>query len=384
MVVHIKARVETALRLTTGQIHDLGNVEIAVSNWLDTDAAGPLHRGLFFDARARASDYQGALELAMRAADGVLSSLAFLGAAGAGPLVPAAIFRDVPGGCHLRQFIELPLGPSVARVLDSAYTDRTLGAIDALEPDRRDRVYTAISWYRKAALERQPIDAFTASWLGLETLNGLLAQRYGVTNERVERTCPSCGVAVLTAPTSAGIRELLIELGGTALWDKARRRRVALLHATQPLAEVHDDLRALAQQITHALRQGVLKLSGLDEAGRSPTPMPVPRRHQMRADVFLPEYSVTQVPRGPRHPRLRLHTLGTATRRVESGRTLETADTQWELVDFSGPQYRFSSTIEPEVDPDDPAATAEMRLLGQESRPEVPIDVMDERDEAPE
>ena len=36
---------------------------------------------------------------------------------------------------------------------------------------------------------------------------------------------------------------------GRSLWDDARRRRVALLHATRPLAEVHTDLPVLARQL---------------------------------------------------------------------------------------------------------------------------------------
>lgn len=368
--VHVKARTPTALRLETGQIHDLGMVEVSVSNWIQEDAAGPVHRGLFFDSRARGQTYRSALDLAMRAADGVMSSLSFASATGSGPLEPLAIFNDVPGGCHVRQFLELPLGPSVARVLESARTEWILSAVDQLPPARRDRIFTAMSWYRKAALEPQPIDAFTAGWLGLETLNALLAEHYGVRNERTVRTCQACGASVVTSPTSAGIRELLIEVGGADLWNAAHRRRIALLHATTPLAEVHDDLKNLARQITRGLRKGVMLLGGLNDDGREPTPMGVPRQHRARVDLFLPDYAVAMVPIGPRHPRVRVRSLKSAKRLVENGRTIESAETQWEVVDFDGPKYKAEWKIEPDQDPDDASASAEMRFLGQEASPD--------------
>jgi hypothetical protein len=320
---------------------------------------------------SRGENHQAALDLATRAADGVLSSLVFVSGAGAGPLEPLAIFADGDGGCNLRQFVELPLGPTVARMVGGPQTERALFAIDGLASKRRERIFTAMSWFRKAAFERQPIDAFTAAWLGLETLNALLAEHYGVSNERVERRCPKCDEPVIVAPTSAGIRDLLTTLGGPALWDDARRRRVALLHATRPLAEVHADLPALARQLTHALRHAVLLLSGFSpEAGEAqPTTMSVPRRHRARVDVFLPDYSVAQLPRGPHYPSMRLHRMQRATRTEVNGRTVEQIDSQWALVNFSGEKYKFAWKLEPDVDPDDSAVTAEMRFLGQEPWP---------------
>src|SRR5712692_10466769 len=85
VAVHVKARASTAQALRIGQIHELGDVEVSVSNWAERDAAGPVHRGLFFDAQVRAATIDAAVDVAMRAADGVLSSLCFASATGAGP-----------------------------------------------------------------------------------------------------------------------------------------------------------------------------------------------------------------------------------------------------------------------------------------------------------
>ena len=371
-LIHLKARTPTALRLETGQVHELRDVQVVISNWLETDAAGPIHRGLFFDTRAAASTSVDALNLAMRASDGVLSSLSFVAATGAGPLEPLAIFSEALEGCRLRQFIELPLGPGASRVIPAGRLQQVLPAIDELVGDPRERAYTAMSWYRKAALERQPIDAFTAAWLGLETLNALLAQHYGVANEETVRECPKCGEPVITAATSAGIRELLTRFGGRELWQRARRRRVALLHAVRPLAEVHEELPQLARTFANALRRAVLLILDIPEdklADFEATPMPIPRRHRVRIDVLLPNYRIADVPRGPRYPSMRLHAMPTATRSTDGKQTVENVETQWELVNFPGERYKFSWTIEPDSDPDDAAAAADVRFTGQVPKP---------------
>jgi hypothetical protein len=51
-------------------------VDVAVSNWTEHDAAGPMRRGVLFDAGARASTLYAAREPAMRTCDGVLSTQA--------------------------------------------------------------------------------------------------------------------------------------------------------------------------------------------------------------------------------------------------------------------------------------------------------------------
>ena len=97
--------------------------------------------------------------------------------------------------------------------------------------------------------------------------------------------------------------------------------------------------------------------------------MPVPRRHRARVDVFLPEYSVAQVPRGANYPSMRLHAIRRATRTEIDGRTVEHVESQWALVNFSGEKYKFAWKLEPDVDPDDSSVTAEMRFVGQEVWP---------------
>lgn len=62
----------------------------------------------------------------------------------------------------------------------------------------------------------------------------------------------------------------------------------------------------------------------------------MPRRHRARADVFLPDYTVGQIPRGTRYPSMRLHAIQRATRTEANGRTIEQIESQWALINFSG------------------------------------------------
>lgn len=102
----------------------------------------------------------------------------------------------------------------------------------------------------------------------------------------------------------------------------------------------------------------------------STAPMPIPRRHRVRIDVFLPNYRVADVPRGPGYPSMRLRAMPMAIRSTEGKQTIEKVETQWELVNFPGERYKFNWTVEPDSDPDDAAAAADVRFTGQVPKPD--------------
>lgn len=370
----VKARVQTAVHVERLQVVEAPDAKVTVSNWIEADAAGQAHRGLMFDVVLEAADLDEALRISLARANFVLTLFSFAMAAGSTRIeLLIAYWRGEDDWCEVAQFERLPLGPFVRRILDPARLLALVPQLDSLPEGAGERVLRAMAWYQRSAEEENPLDQFAAVWIGLETLNPLLKKRAGLAEEEPVRSCLKCGAAVEMAPTSAGIRDVLTRHRDESLWRRANRRRVAILHGTEPFSELHADLAALADATRAALRRGVLDLLSLEGDDRvtfDHQPISVPLAHQATVRYAFRPLTLDSIRVGQGYPRLKLRRVEGARFRGSDGRTNEKAATEWEPNDFSG-EWRFHSVaLATFGDPEDEAAstTIERVTFGQNPR----------------
>ena len=122
----------------------------------------------------------------------------------------------------------------------------------------------AIRWYNNGLNEADSIDRFMYYWLGLESINNLLAERLGAKSEI--RKCEKCGNEY-EIPTAKGIRSAFEEFSeaGIADFKKCRKIRVQLQHGhgdIEKIIEVAADYSEICRKV---LLYGLFLLLKIDK-----------------------------------------------------------------------------------------------------------------------
>jgi hypothetical protein len=183
---------------------DAGQV-ITVTNWMQKDAIGEAQRGLFVDVFFAAATAEEALARARPAAQRIIDVVTFSSGAAAGSLVPVIAYVQLSEtSCEVIQYHDLPIAPIARRGLTKERVQTLVSKMNEIADEDRMRLTLGINWYGKAVRSTNLFDAFTSAWTGLETINPLLKNRYGLPRDKVTRKCPNCDADVVVSPTSSG------------------------------------------------------------------------------------------------------------------------------------------------------------------------------------
>ncbi len=127
------------------------------------------------------------------------------------------------------------------------------------------RVIRAVRWLRKMFSEDDILDRFIAGWTGLETLNPLLSDHFGVPRSAEEKqACGSCGhETVRHVPRVTGVKELLFREGAEELYKECHGARNGLVHGFQSIEQVTEVALNRAKDVGFMLARGISVLSGV-------------------------------------------------------------------------------------------------------------------------
>lgn len=135
------------------------------------------------------------------------------------------------------------------------------------------RILRAIRWYQKGFRAEDLIDRFICFWFGLESLNKLFMDYFGVDSEYEE--CKICKVRT-KKPSSIGIKTFFMKYGENSNdYKKCNKLRAELVHGFGSLVESNKNAIECAEICRKMLRKGLLLLIGrLDDiAGFDPAPI---------------------------------------------------------------------------------------------------------------
>jgi hypothetical protein len=200
-------------------------IPVTMTNIFEKDPAGnEIPVGLSLEVKVNAQNIDEAIGKAKGIADGVTSFASLCSGVGM-PIVREELAYDtspeIYDRSHLQFFHEIPVTPSRREIDHLAMIDIMDKVINLGESDKRERVTRAIRWCRRGALALDPLERFTWYWIGLETLNPLLQNTFGVS----------------TKPTVSGIRAAVRKFkpDESTLFTRMRELRVGLVHGKTDL-----------------------------------------------------------------------------------------------------------------------------------------------------
>lgn len=353
----IKATAQTALRVPNLQRFAVGGAVVDVGNWESVDPAGAYHRGLFLDVRLEAADRGVALAAARTLLEEVEAALAFATATGVSHSRPVIAYQRDGEGTRVLQYDRLPVLAAVRRQLDRDRFRTFWDALQACDPDRRDRVQRAMAWYRKGMFEELVLDRFQSWWNGLEALNPRLQEKHNLPTQGPDRPCPHCGEAVPGGPIASGIQFAVEQVSEPAAWRQLRVARNDIVHGRRPLGESSARIQPVLEVLGHALRDAVLDPVDVPAADRPAfrgTPLAIPHEYEAQLEYGLPQVSFANLPSGQVYPHRRDVALDAS--RVEvGGRTQERVSPTY--GDAEVLVEEISLAVSALSDPDDPEAS---------------------------
>jgi hypothetical protein len=129
---------------------------------------------------------------------------------------------------------------------------------------RSARLRRGLGHLQRAAESDDLTSQFADLWLGLESVNGLLIDKYGLSTSFIARTCTNCGADVKVDGSSAGITYAVVELAQhTSSEAKAAREfRKAMQHGS---SAVYDKLAQLPKLVDLLRKSLALAVADLIE-----------------------------------------------------------------------------------------------------------------------
>jgi hypothetical protein len=333
---------------------------VSVTNWIDNDEAGELHRGLFIDVDLDATTPTDSLRQSLGYASATVSLLAFGAVVAAGPIRPLISYVErLDRGCDVLQFEAWPVDSSSRRVLRTDVMRVLTPRFSGLPENDRDRVTRGLDWYRKALSETNVFDRFSAAWTGLESINPTLVSRRSLSTTRNDRACERCGTPITDSAQSAGAKELILRRMDETTWHKVYRFRQGLMHSTKRFSELIRDAPDCSRLALQALRIGLLELLEATadfETLPTSSPMRLPERNRIEYEYVMQPLQLPMIPLGRAYPRIGLSAHAATRTKTEDGFTSQHVVHDLELLDFHGelvPPLRYGVSI-PSADPDTP------------------------------
>jgi len=183
---------------------------------------------------------------------GSCSSSSFVSSYDASPNLPRREYKQV---------FRVPTRERNVTVIDM----RVFGEL--FDKPKDERIVRSMSWLRKGYLEQNHVDRFIAFWTGLESINELLCDFFGVPTKDRKFKCNKCGNTVDNL-SSIGIKKLFLKVAkvDNALFSQIRKARGKLLHGGGPLSnDFVNRIREYNTVVKKALVIGIGKLLQIDD-----------------------------------------------------------------------------------------------------------------------
>ncbi len=249
--------IEPAAVLENPRKIELAFCTFELSNILHPKTKAPM--GLSIVTTLEAKNINQASSLARGYTNLIVSLLSYLSAAGLPQLQINKIYDVTPGkkkGKFIQNHYGVPMKTwSVQSVGDK---ELRLGITSINKFDDKDinRIFRAMHWYRLALQSEDVLERFTSLWIGLETLNPLLRNHFGLDVEY--REC-DCGRRL--HQTLNGFKHLLQEVTNDEnRWKQLRGLRTGTLHGYRALKDIVSDLRENVPFLENTLRDGLDQL----------------------------------------------------------------------------------------------------------------------------
>lgn len=319
----VRASVPTPLRFPAGGMKIVmvdDGAEFWMSNRELTSGRSTAHVGLDFRAWLHAADIETAVERGRNAIENFCGVLSASHGAGVGHLTSlwAIDLDESSNDRDLAQFFEdIPtLIPNPRMISEELFASFATGATEGKNSLQDSRIARAIAHVRQAALTDDLVQQFSQLWLGLESINSRLIEKYSLPTKFVARHCSNCHAPMEVFGSSAGITFAITTLAGsdknTANHARSIRRSLqhgsgdfyeervhlpnivpvlhrALIRAIADVLEVRGDAAASLDRILYILPEGkgevtvAVTLHGLSV-------------EQLKASIVPPEIKVEVLP----------------------------------------------------------------------------------------
>ena len=276
----------SALQVNTSRTFAGPGHRVRVKDALRTPAGGEeIHDGLLFTVDIDAEDATKAVPLALGEANRVADQLALAHSCAIENPRPLFCLSLETGelGLALTQFIrDVPELRQFRRPFSKAAMDPVFGLIDAAGATGKGnllpRIDRALHYLRRSYNERDPIDRFEDLNNGLQAIEPRLREQFGASTTyhrqcercREQLNCANCGNPATAPDNHSGADHLVTAVLGRPVGDARalRRKRIAIVHATEGFSEILDDLGSLTELATQTLIAGVMELVKADPALR--------------------------------------------------------------------------------------------------------------------
>jgi hypothetical protein len=229
----------------------------------------PIKFGVFLDASCEAEGIDSAINSTQELVDSLVSLLSLSHQTWASP-VRFVSGVDTTTGLRDREFIQhfsLPVNMMPSRKYRNEALSPIWDGLMSLKDESMPRLMRTIRWCRKAMLETDVLDQFMNLWTGLEVLNGLVKDKYGLPKDKPIRVCPKCKAPVVTEPTLAGIEHLFLHMlkSSSKTWSSVRDTRVGLIHGHKDLSRITKKAQELIPDMQRALLLGIFDILDIPE-----------------------------------------------------------------------------------------------------------------------
>lgn len=211
-------------------------------------------------------DIKTAISRARGLSNRILSLFSFLTNASLPELLIVKAYDITPKkktGEFVQYDYDIPLETRSARVVDKAELKRCTTSISKLSESDNNAVLRAMHWYRLALQSKDVLERFTSLWIGLETINSILRDHYGLEMEYAK--CAKCGHE--STPILNGVKRLLSAVSGeTRIWRRVRKLRAGTIHGFRALMEITPESKKLVPLLETALGNGLNLILGLKQS----------------------------------------------------------------------------------------------------------------------
>jgi hypothetical protein len=265
-IYRVYLQVEPAVILGEPKTASMAQGEILFCDILDPTTQKPKAIGIV--ATLPAINIDAAISHARGLANRILSLFSYLTNTSLPDLLIMKAYDVTPGkkkGDFVQSFYDIPMERHSTRVVNKGSLSKCVTAISALPESDNSSIFRAMHWYRLALQSTDMMERYTSLWIGLETINPLLRQHYGL---EIEYSQCKCGRK--KAPTLNGVRELMNELEeGGSLWREKTGLRAGVIHGYRAFKEITPEVRIMVPVLEQALEKGLNLILGLDKLERS-------------------------------------------------------------------------------------------------------------------
>ena len=303
----------------------------------------PIKFGIYLDVSCKAEDIDSAINSTQEMVDSLVSLLSLSHQTWATP-VRFISGIDATMGLRDREFVQ-HFSLTVNMMPSRKYRNEALSPIwdklMKLQNDSMVRLMRTIRWYRKAMLETDTLDQFMNLWTGLEALNGLIKDKYGLPKDKPIRVCPKCKTPMAMEPTLAGIEYLFLNMlkSSSKTWSSVRVTRIGLIHGYKDLSKILEKAQELIPDMQRALLLGifdVLDISGEVQKGLMREPLMEFMPPTMKVKALLHQLPYEKLANGSANPHLVLGIISDTTKVEQDGLRTETRNIGLRMEGYQG------------------------------------------------